>query len=365
MELPVIVKKGFIGSVHASLPLTNLKGKSAQISISDIFILSGPNPSKVKSSPKETEETLYLTKMRQLQMASLMGSDMPDVTKDEKETGYLEGLAMTVIDNLQVFIDNLHFRYEDDMSNPDAPFAFGFTLQNISVQPTDSKWDPTFATDRDTMYKVLDLRNLSFYFDTSPTFYVYDDDREFCTLMKEGVTQALSEDSICGTIKATLTKNKSDTSRPQAILEFFIDTVKGGLNRQQYNRLSDWFKFISHINACLDPRPEFPQEPLERWEYTIRLVTSKLREKNETWRWMYMKKKAQDRQTYLALYKKKVLPNEEGLLVALSQEEMDEINHIEKKRSYDDLLLWRKLANTAAHLELKKKKKKKKKSTLR
>eukprot|EP01126_Amoeba_proteus_P052668 TRINITY_DN6380_c0_g2_i6.p1 TRINITY_DN6380_c0_g2~~TRINITY_DN6380_c0_g2_i6.p1 ORF type:complete len:148 (+),score=24.14 TRINITY_DN6380_c0_g2_i6:84-527(+) len=88
MELPVIVKKGFIGSVHASLPLTNLKGKSAQISISDIFILSGPNPSKVKSSPKETEETLYLTKMRQLQMASLMGSDMPDVTKDEKETGW-------------------------------------------------------------------------------------------------------------------------------------------------------------------------------------------------------------------------------------------------------------------------------------
>lgn len=62
---------------------------------------------------------------------------------------------MTVLDNIQVFVDDVHIRYEDSLSNPNKPFVAGFVVQGIHIQSTDSSWTPKFtATHQDVMYKV-------------------------------------------------------------------------------------------------------------------------------------------------------------------------------------------------------------------
>ena len=66
-----------------------------------------------------------------------------------------EGLVVKVVDNMQVFIDNIHIRYEDNVSNPKKPFSFGVIIKSIHMQSADEDWKPNFnSARRETMYKV-------------------------------------------------------------------------------------------------------------------------------------------------------------------------------------------------------------------
>jgi hypothetical protein len=83
-----------------------------------------------------------------------------------------------VVDNLQLFVDKVHIRYEDDRTNPgvcpctfpsavDAlticcslcavqrPFCVGITLESLHAQSTDEDWNPTFLkTNEQIIHKV-------------------------------------------------------------------------------------------------------------------------------------------------------------------------------------------------------------------
>jgi hypothetical protein len=71
---------------------------------------------------------------------------------------------MKVIDNLQVYIDDFHVRYED-FSNPAKPFSVGVTMSGIHIRSTDSNWEEMFMTEfTDVTYKVRSEWVGSFHF---------------------------------------------------------------------------------------------------------------------------------------------------------------------------------------------------------
>lgn len=45
-----------------------------------------------------------------------------------------------VLCSLQLNIEDVHIRYEDDELIPDHPFAFGIVIRSLSAQSTDSEW---------------------------------------------------------------------------------------------------------------------------------------------------------------------------------------------------------------------------------
>lgn len=102
----------------------------------------------LKGTAKEEEERAFASKQGRLQLAQVLGLDQPeekDPKKKEKESeskGWGEQIAMKIVDNMQIFIDKIHVRYEDSQSVPGNPFAFGITLDHIHVQSTDYSWKP-------------------------------------------------------------------------------------------------------------------------------------------------------------------------------------------------------------------------------
>lgn len=90
-----------------------------------------------------------------------------------------------MVDNLQLFVDKVHIRYEDDRTNPgvcpctfpsavDAlticcslcavqrPFCVGITLESLHAQSTDEDWNPTFLkTNEQIIHKVGRFCSLS------------------------------------------------------------------------------------------------------------------------------------------------------------------------------------------------------------
>ena len=54
----------------------------------------------------------------------------------------MDKLVDTIVNNIQISIKSIHIRYEDKVTNPDHPFAFGVMLKGLSAETTNSKWQP-------------------------------------------------------------------------------------------------------------------------------------------------------------------------------------------------------------------------------
>lgn len=77
-------------------------------------------------------------------------------------------MVTKIVDNLQVTIKNIHFRYEDAISHPERElFSFGFTLESLSAFSTNFNWEEAYVADVvDRIYKMVNLEDLSIYWDS-------------------------------------------------------------------------------------------------------------------------------------------------------------------------------------------------------
>lgn len=72
-----------------------------------------------------------------------------------KDDGFAEKLLVAIVRNVQVDIEDIHIRYEDNISIPGQCFALGATLRRLSFQTTDHTWKPAFIKENvSKIYKV-------------------------------------------------------------------------------------------------------------------------------------------------------------------------------------------------------------------
>jgi len=68
---------------------------------------------------------------------------------------FFKKIRSKVVNNLQIFINKIHIRFEDDQSNSRQPYAAGFTIEHFHAQSTDGDWRPTFLKlQEEISYKV-------------------------------------------------------------------------------------------------------------------------------------------------------------------------------------------------------------------
>lgn len=79
--------------------------------------------------------------MKRLKLAEMLGLDKPKKGDDEEEDekkeedkGWVAKMVMKVVDYIHVYIDDIHIRYEDDVSTPNHGFCFGITLECLHAQ---------------------------------------------------------------------------------------------------------------------------------------------------------------------------------------------------------------------------------------
>jgi vacuolar protein sorting-associated protein 13A/C len=170
---------GYLGKLHLHLPWTNLANESAVVRISDVFLVVKAVADQTQDREKVLAKELK-AKMMQLALAKLAGIDMPVEHEAPKaktaEQGHyfnairltssewIEGIGLKIADNVQVFVDNVHIRYEDDVSNPEHPYAVGLIISDVHVESTDENWRPNFnAARREFMHKVSPFLSIIYY----------------------------------------------------------------------------------------------------------------------------------------------------------------------------------------------------------
>lgn len=91
-------------------------------------------------------------KLQKLKLAKMLNLDQPKEEDDEedikkkkkkkkKKKGFLRTLKLKILNNLQIFINNIHIQYEDETND----FVFGFKLEKFHFQSCDEHFKPCIS----------------------------------------------------------------------------------------------------------------------------------------------------------------------------------------------------------------------------
>lgn len=368
LHLPVNVVEGHLGQLTMSIPWTNLRGKPVRVNIEDVFLLAAPKEDAAYDEEEEAKRA-HAVKMEKLENAELLKQGTTEgLSKEEKQKSqsFTQSLTDAIVDNLQVSIKSIHIRYEDSIAAPGHPFALGLMLNELSAVSTDQNWIPSFIKSTSgTTNKLVVLDALAFYWNTDTDLFgtgkgaavgaeaqnsTHDEMIDkFREVMGKGDIQQYMLKPVTGRAAVELDKS-GNIEKPKIKARLLFQELGFVLDEDQYRdalMMVDLFHyFIRHQEyKKLQPKSTPKEDPKAWLKFAFGAVRSKIRERNEKWTWTYIAKRRDDRNRYIELFKKK--KKEEKLNAA----ELEELDKLEKKSSYEDLRFWRSLARSQLRKE--------------
>ncbi|GBM43123.1 Vacuolar protein sorting-associated protein 13 [Araneus ventricosus] len=148
-DLPIEVKGGCIGKISIDIPWTSLYYEPVLVHIEEVLVLAGPTADR-KYDLERDKRLSRAHKNRRLENARPPDPEAPG----DRPRGFMENLVTTIVNNVQVSLQNVHIRYEDTVSTS-GPLACGLVLQNLTAVTTNSKWKATqIDTDARSLFKT-------------------------------------------------------------------------------------------------------------------------------------------------------------------------------------------------------------------
>lgn len=373
LHLPLNVVEGHLGELTLSIPWSNLRGKPVRVSIEDVFVLAAPKKDAEYDADEE-DRRANAVKIEKLENAELMkerNTEGLSQEEQQKHQSFTASLTTAIIDNLQISVKNIHIRYEDSISAPGHPFAVGLTLRDFSAVSTDEDWKPAFIQGVSaSSHKLAKLGALAIYWDTDTSLIGRGEGSEV-----GADKQGTAHSTFLTQIKSMIPQNdKADLGKHQYILKpvsgqagiemdktgkldraknkarLFFDELGFVLDEDQYRdalSLVDLFHyFLRHQEyKRFEPKVGTKEDPRAWIRFAGTAVLDKIHDRNKRWSWSYFKERRDDRQRYIALFKKK--KKEE----AMSPAETAEFSKLEQKLTYEDLRFWRSLARNQLRKE--------------
>uniref|UniRef100_A0A8D0BUC4 Vacuolar protein sorting 13 homolog D n=1 Tax=Salvator merianae TaxID=96440 RepID=A0A8D0BUC4_SALMN len=338
--LPFEVKAGFIGKVTLQIPFYRPHIDPWVISVSKLHLIGSPE--KQEDFDEERERLLE----RESKKAILLA--LEEKWKKEREQtpesywySVTASVVARIVENIELNIQDVHLRFEDGITNPSQPFAFGICIKNVSVQNAVN--EPV----EDLMKKKqLEISDFSIYWDTD------------CALMGDlppsDLQDAMDESMVSRHhnyimepvgMSALLKRNCSKEllrSRNTPRLEFNIqlESIPLKLSQMQYRQLMDFLKELDRKERQLRFRRWKPKVAVtgncrEWWQFALNAHIMEIREQKERSSWEFALHRAQDAVLYTDIYYKKL--REEPL----SDEEQEEMERVEDEQTLDELKILR------------------------
>ena len=148
LGLPFNMNYGLAKNILIKISWRKLDSKPVRITISDVQAYLTPKDPKVWNREKE-EEDLEKTKKAQLnRFEVLQVEEEEDEEAEEGKIGYFKKKILTVVNNLEIKVENICIRYEHNLESQPS-----FTAANISELRENSK----------ALLSIFTLSSLSFF----------------------------------------------------------------------------------------------------------------------------------------------------------------------------------------------------------
>lgn len=249
-------------------------------------------------------------KLEDFEQARLDAADSSDdASSQQKDANFAAKLATKIIANLQLTVKNIHIRYEDFHSNPDAPFAVGVTLSSLVAMSADSNWNFGFVKNPgEFIHKLVAMGSLAVYWNSNnPTRLSEVSDANFQAAFRDGIATAghiprgfsYILKPISAKCKLRLNSSKKATyGIPKVDIDLGCDSLELDFHQENYHdallvtcAFADFFKSEKYrkFRPANDARPKGKTGTKLWWKYSITCVLTKIRENKRKWSWPYFR----------------------------------------------------------------------------
>ncbi|RXN28795.1 vacuolar sorting-associated 13A isoform X3 [Labeo rohita] len=351
LDIPFKVRAGHIGRLELKIPWKNLYTQSVEATLDEVYLLIVPTAS-IKYDAEKEDRQLQEARQRELQRIeeTKQKAAEKENPKAEKQDTFVEKLVTQVIKNLQVKISNIHVRYEDDVTNPNAPLSFGVSLQNLSLQTTDQNWNPCLLDEKAKLFfKFVRLDNLFAYWNVNSELYSNHNPDEALRYLKHSVAvqNAIPQDyhfifrPISANAKLRMNpRSDVDFSSPKVDLVVNLPEVAVELSRPQYVSILELLGSVDMMTRNLPYRKYRPDVAVHTnarqwWRYVITGVLEvNVKPRLHMWSWQHIRRHRQLVKKYREIYKSKITSKKpaESLLKKL---ELWSLNWQDTERTLD------------------------------
>lgn len=159
-DLPFEVKAGFIGKITLQIPFYRPHSDPWVISMSQLNLIVGPAQLQEYDRERDIDEERE-RKKRLLKALEDKFKNECEQTGESYWYSVTASLVTRIVENIELKIQNVHLRFEDDFSNPEKHFSFGVCIKNICAQnPSRELVQKLFRQ------KQLEIEDFSVYWDT-------------------------------------------------------------------------------------------------------------------------------------------------------------------------------------------------------
>ncbi|KAL0951180.1 hypothetical protein HGRIS_007910 [Hohenbuehelia grisea] len=311
-NLPVHIQ-GQLQTLTLSVPWRSLGKAPAQLYLDDVFIIVRPvfhvNGDLAEEAAKadaaklerlEDEEFLY----------SLQAKE--STNKPRRRQGISQWLIAKFMRNTRVTISKLHIRYEDILSLPEHPFSAGLTIDEITAQTVDEKWElrgPARASD--WSYTTLKTRALALYLDTGP-LETTNKSRTVPSTRFQPDTGALRQFILHPLDVEAKVAINHETVPTRFNVDVLLDRIDLTLDNEQYRAVA---AFVDELQVYLRRRKYRELWPgnddctscaRRRLLFAGNAILSDVRERHRRWTWTYFAERRTDRLLYVHLFRQRL-----------------------------------------------------------
>ncbi|XP_054435700.1 intermembrane lipid transfer protein VPS13D isoform X2 [Pteronotus mesoamericanus] len=348
LELPFEVKAGLIGKVTLQIPFYRPHVDPWVISISSLHLIGAPE--KIQDFNDEKEK--LLEKERKKALLQALEEKWKNERQQKGESYWYSVTASVVtriVENIELKIQDVHLRFEDGITNPSHPFAFGICIKNVSMQNAVN--EPVQKLMRK---KQLNVAEFSIYWDVD------------CTLLGDLPQVELQEamgksmesrghhyilEPVCAS--ALLKRNCSkeplrSRHTPRIECDIQLETIPLKLSQLQYRQIMGFLKELERKERQVKfrkwkPKVAVSENCREWWYFALNANLHEIREQRKRYTWDFLSHRARDAVSYTDKYFSKL---KGGLLSADDKEEM---RRIEEEQSFEELKILRELVHARFH----------------
>ncbi|XP_041621906.1 vacuolar protein sorting-associated protein 13D isoform X4 [Vulpes lagopus] len=348
LELPFEVKAGLIGKVTLQIPFYRPHVDPWVISISSLHLIGAPE--KLEDFDDEKEKLLERERKKALLQA------LEDRWKNERQRkgesywySVTASVVTRIVENIELKIQDVHLRFEDGITNPSHPFAFGICIKNVSMQNAVN--EPVQKLMRK---KQLDVAEFSVYWDVDCTFLGDLPQVELQEAMDKSMESRDHHyilEPVCAS--ALLKRNCSkeplrSRHAPRIECDIHLETIPLKLSQLQYRQMMAFLKELERKERQSrfrrwKPRVAVSENCREWWYFALNANLNEIREERKRCTWDFLLHRARDAVSYTDKYFSKL---KGGLLPADDREEM---RRIEEEQSFEELKILRELVHERFH----------------
>ncbi|XP_065669589.1 intermembrane lipid transfer protein VPS13A isoform X9 [Hydra vulgaris] len=313
LNLPIQVTSGFIGKLFLSIPWSSLYTQSVILNIDNVFVVASP---QIESPFDAEQNKKFHYIMKQNQLNSITNLKEKEKLVDTTNDTLMEKLTAQIIKNIQILISNIHVRYEDKTSNPLSPFAFGITLNELSVQTTDENWLPSIVDgSAHIIFKMVKATSVSVYWNTNVTQFA-NGQPYWKRFMKNHINIADKINPQEFIIKPLLIAIElkidqdldSSLDLPKFLLDVVLKEISIEITKNQFESMINLIETfermaINCVYRKYKPIVSVKENPKLWWRY---IFESYVEISYKCWTWERIKQHRGNYRSYVAFYKEKL-----------------------------------------------------------